>query len=113
MAGLETQYQPSAIISADTQHQHLAKGFPIGERFHSAQVLRLSDAKPVQLGHVMKADGRWRIFLFGSETESPLDPTSRLMKTCKWLEKTLIPRFTLSKADMDSIFDVRAIIERI
>jgi phenol 2-monooxygenase len=60
----------------------------------------------------MKADGRWRIFLFGSNTESPLDPASRMVKTCKWLEKTLIPRFTLSKADIDSIFDVRAIFQQ-
>lgn len=112
MAGLETQYKPSAIIATETQHQHLATGFPIGERFHSAQVLRLADAKPVQLGHVMKADGRWRIVLFGSETESPLDPASRLMKTCKWLKETLIPRYTHSKADIDSIFDMRAVLQQ-
>jgi phenol 2-monooxygenase len=60
----------------------------------------------------MKADGRWRIFLFGSETEAPLDPASRLMKTCKWLEKTLVPRFTSSKGEIDSIFDVRAILQQ-
>lgn len=112
MAGLETQYKPSSIIAADTQHQHLAPGFPIGERFHSAQVLRLSDARPVQLGHVMKADGRWRIVLFGSYTESPLDSTSRMMKTCKWLLSTLIPKFTSSKADVDSIFDIRAVFQQ-
>jgi phenol 2-monooxygenase len=112
MAGLETQYNPSTIIAADTQHQHLATGFPIGERFHSAQVLRLADAKPVQLGHVMKADGRWRIILFGSNTESPLDPASRMVKTCKWLEHTLIPKFTPPKADIDSIFDVRAVFQQ-
>jgi phenol 2-monooxygenase len=60
----------------------------------------------------MKADGRWRIFLFGSDTESPLDPASRLIKTCRWLEKTLIPRYTPSKADIDSIFDVRAVLQQ-
>lgn len=112
MAGLETQYKPSAIISADTQHQHLATGFPIGERFHSAQVLRLADAKPVQLGHVMKADGRWRIILFGSNTESPLDPASRMIKICKWLEQALIPSFTPPNADIDSVFDVRAVLQQ-
>jgi phenol 2-monooxygenase len=112
MAGLETQYKPSVIIAADIQHQHLATGYPIGERFHSAQVLRLADAKPVQLGHVMKADGRWRVVLFGSNTESPLDPASRMVKTCKWLQETLIPKFTSSKADIDSIFDVRAVCQQ-
>jgi len=115
MAGLETRYQPSLITATDTAHQHLATGFQIGTRFHSAQVLRLADAKPVQLGHVMKADGRWRIVLFGPSDEenqgkAPLDPISRLMKICRWLEETLIPRFTSKNADIDSIFDVRAVL---
>ena len=115
MAGLETRYEPSLITSADTSHQHLATGFQIGTRFHSAQVLRLGDAKPVQLGHVMKADGRWRIVLFGPSDEktqkkTPLDPTSRLMQTCEWLQETLIPRFTPKEADIDSILDIRAVL---
>jgi phenol 2-monooxygenase len=112
MAGLETQYKSSLIIASDTQHQHLATGFPIGERFHSAQVLRLADAKPVQLGHIMKADGRWRIILFGSSSPPPLDSTSQLTKTCAWLEQTLIPRFTHPSADIDSVFDVRAVLQQ-
>jgi phenol 2-monooxygenase len=118
MAGLETRYQPSLITSANTSHQHLATGFQIGTRFHSAQVLRLADAKPVQLGHVMKADGRWRIILFGPSNEgnqakTPLDSTSRLMQTCEWLEETLIPRFTPKDADVDSVFDVRAVFPQV
>ena len=112
MAGLETHYKPSMIIASNTKHQYLATGFPIGERFHSAQVVRLSDAKPVQLGHVMKADGRWRVVLFGSYADAPLDPSSQMMKTCKWLENTLIPRFTPEKADIDAIFDVRAVFQQ-
>ena len=115
MAGLETIYPPSLITATNTTHQHLATGFQIGTRFHSAQVLRLADAKPVQLGHVIKADGRWRIVLFGSSTEqkAPLDPTSRLMHTCKWLEKSLIPHFTPRNADIDSIFDIRAVFPQL
>jgi len=111
MAGLETVYPPSLITAADATLQHLATGFQIGTRFHSAQVLRLADAKPVQLGHVIKADGRWRIILFGpsKNVKDPLDPSSRLIQTCKWLEKTLIPRFTPRNADIDSIFDIRAV----
>ena len=62
-AGTATRYQPS-MITAEPMHQHLAKGFVIGMRFHSAPVIRLADAKPVHLGHTMKADGRWRIFAF-------------------------------------------------
>lgn len=112
MAGLETLYKPSLITASNTQHQHLATGFQIGTRFHSAQVLRLSDAKPVHLGHAMKADGRWRIVLFGSSAEAPLELSSRMVKTCKWLETTLVPRYTPAQADIDSIFDVRAIFQQ-
>ena len=56
-------YKPS-LLFAEPGHQHLAKGFVVGMRFHSAPVIRLADAKPVRLGDTTKADGRWRIFAF-------------------------------------------------
>src|SRR5437764_6017010 len=62
-AGTAARYRPS-LITGEPTCQHLAKGLTIGMRFHSAPVIRLSDAKPVHLGHVVKADGRWRIFAF-------------------------------------------------
>ena len=52
------------------------KGFVIGMRFHSAPVIRLADAKPVHLGHAVKADGRWRLFVF-ADREDPASPSSR------------------------------------
>lgn len=111
MAGVETLYKPSLITSSLTEHQNLASGFQIGTRFHSAQVVRLADAKPVHLGHVMKADGRWRIVLFGSK-EPPLASGSGIIRTCNWLQHVLIPRFTPKKTDIDSIFDVRAVFQQ-
>ena len=57
-AGTVTQYAPSLLTGAAT-HQHLAKGYPIGARFHSAPVIRLSDAKAIELGEVLEADGRF------------------------------------------------------
>ncbi|HMB47105.1 MAG TPA: FAD-dependent monooxygenase, partial [Afifellaceae bacterium] len=62
-AGTAIRYYPS-IISAEPDYQHLAEGFPIGMRFHSEPVIRLADARPVHLGHAVKADGRWRLFAF-------------------------------------------------
>src|SRR3954469_4053825 len=62
-AGTATRYAPS-ILTGESTWQHLAMGLPIGMRFHSAPVIRVADAKPVHLGHVVKADGRWRIFAF-------------------------------------------------
>ena len=38
-------------------------------RFHSAPVVRLSDAKPMHLGHTVKADGRWRLFAFADASD--------------------------------------------
>ena len=50
-AGVPTHYPPSTYLTAEVTHQALAEGFTIGMRFHSAPVVRLADAKPVQLGH--------------------------------------------------------------
>ncbi|MFZ9640095.1 MAG: FAD-dependent monooxygenase, partial [Hylemonella sp.] len=62
-AGMGTQYQPSSLTGPGT-HQHLASGLLVGMRFHSAPVIRITDAKRVQLGHAAKADGRWRLYAF-------------------------------------------------
>src|SRR5436305_8508884 len=58
-AGTAAHYRPS-LLTGEAAHQHLASGLTIGMRFHSAPVIRLSDAKPIELGHVVKADGRFR-----------------------------------------------------
>jgi hypothetical protein len=62
-AGMGTHYQPS-LITGESTYQDLATGFVIGTRFHSAPVVRVADAKPLHLGHVGKADGRWRLYAF-------------------------------------------------
>lgn len=112
-AGVGTRYGPS-LISAEPTYQYLAKGFEIGTRFHSAQVIRLADAKPLHLGHTVKADGRWRIFIFAGE-EDPRSPGSHFATLCTFLTKSLnspIMRYTPSKADIDSVIDVRAVIQQ-
>jgi phenol 2-monooxygenase len=63
-AGFMTQYPPSMIVGTG-EHQHLATGLPIGKRFKSPMVTRVCDGNPVHLGHHAKADGRWRIYVFG------------------------------------------------
>ena len=63
-AGVATHYPPATVLTAEATHQALAEGFTIGMRFHSAPVVRLADAKPVQLGHAARADGAWRIYAF-------------------------------------------------
>ncbi len=103
-AGVATRYAPS-LITAEPTHQHLAEGFPIGMRFHSAPVIRVADAKPVQLGHAARADGAWRIYVFADADRSG----ARAL--CEFLTAT-IPRFTPAAADPDSAIDVRAIFQQ-
>ncbi|MGB3732582.1 FAD-dependent monooxygenase, partial [Microbacterium sp.] len=55
-SGFMTQYPPSMIISGASR-QELAGGFPLGKRFKSAQVTRVSDGNAEHLGHHAKADG--------------------------------------------------------
>ena len=88
-AGVSVQYQPSALTGPGT-HQHLAKGFPIGMRFHSAPVVRLADGKPMHLGHVQKADARWLLLAFAQQD----DPLAALTALCAELGP-LVQRLTL------------------
>jgi phenol 2-monooxygenase len=112
-AGMMTQYRPS-ILTGEPTHQALATGFPIGARFHSAPVVRLADAKPVQLGHAFRADGRWRLYAFAS-AEDPTDPSSRLAALCRFLETSPdspVRKHTPAGAEVDSVIDVRAILQQ-
>jgi phenol 2-monooxygenase (NADPH) len=111
-AGVATRYDPS-MITAEPTHQHLAEGFPVGMRFHSAPVIRLSDAKPVQLGHAGRADGAWRIYVF-ADAADPASADSRARQLCDFLasDKSPITRFTPLGADDDSVIDVRAVFQQ-
>lgn len=80
-AGFRTEYPPSGIVGEAT-HQDLATGFPLGKRFKSARVMRVCDANPLHLGHLARADGRWRIYVFA-------DASSRLADTAASLRAAL------------------------
>jgi 2-polyprenyl-6-methoxyphenol hydroxylase-like FAD-dependent oxidoreductase len=112
-AGTATRYQPSVICAAPTW-QHLAKGFVIGERFHSAPVIRLADARPMHLGHTVKADGRWRLFVFAT-AEDPADPAAKVQALCRFLTeapRSPLRRYTPTGEDVDAVIDVRAIFQQ-
>ena len=112
-AGTATHYRPS-LLTAEPDHQHLAKGFAIGTRFHSAPVIRLADAKPVHLGHVAKADGRFRIFVFAGRGD-PAAANSPVRALCDFLSespKSPVRRYTPAGADIDSVIDVRAVFQQ-
>ena len=111
-AGVATRYAPS-MITGEATYQHLGKGFPVGMRFHSAPVIRLADAKPVHLGHVARADGAWRLYIFADQND-PADPDSLARNLCEFLASSASPvtRFTPVSAEPDSVIDVRAIFQQ-
>ncbi len=112
-AGVETRYDPSLITTADT-HQHLATGLPVGMRFHSAPVIRLADAKPMQLAHTIKADGRWRLFAFAAADDTG-QPDDEIAALCDFLQndpQSPVRLYTPDSADLDSIIDVRTVFQQ-
>jgi phenol 2-monooxygenase len=113
-AGTAVRYGPS-IITGPLTYQRLAEGLPIGMRFHSARVIRLADGKPIHLGHVVKADGRWRLFAFAAAGDCADAPSSRLGGLCRFLAEALsspVRRYTPKDGDIDAAIDVRAVFQQ-
>jgi phenol 2-monooxygenase len=109
-AGVATRYSPS-MITGTSANQHLASGLPVGERFHSAPVVRLADGRPMQLGHAAEADGRWRIYVFTDSTG--LQSGSRAVRALEYLaddQHSPVVRCTPAGADIDAVVDVRVVI---
>ncbi len=112
-AGTAVRYGPS-LVTAAPAYQHLARGFEVGTRFHSAPVVRYWDAKRVQLGHTIEADGRWRLLVFAG-SDDPGAPRSRLGRLCEFLAESPdspICKYTPRDADLDAVIDVRAVVQR-
>lgn len=111
--GLAVKYDESAL-TAEPTHQALATGEEIGRRFHSAPVVRVSDAKQMQLGHAALADGRWRIYAFAGEGDSS-DAGSAIHKLADWLEsdpKSPVVKHTRKDEDIDAVIDLRAVFQQ-
>ncbi len=111
-AGVATRYSPSTLTTG-ALFAHLAEGFPVGMRFHSAPVIRLADARRMHLGHVARADGAWRLYIFADRHE-PTSANSQARQLCAFLDSEASPirRFTPAGADPDSVIDVRAIFQQ-
>ncbi|EGI77614.1 FAD-binding monooxygenase [Hylemonella gracilis] len=111
-AGMGTKYSAS-LICGDGAHQALATGFEVGTRFHSAEVLRITDAKVVHLGHAGKADGRWRLYAFAGQNDA-VDDKNGVRALCRFLETSPdspVRKFTPAGQDPDAVFDLRAIFQ--
>ncbi|XPP26510.1 MAG: FAD-dependent monooxygenase [Leucobacter sp.] len=107
-AGVATKYAP-ALLTGGGAHQALASGFEIGMRFHSAPVTRVADARELELGHVHRADGRWRLYLFAGADEQ------RFLDACEWLSTAPDSPVLAHRSagdDIDAVIDVRGILQR-
>ena len=111
-SGFMTQYTPSMIVGG-AEHQTLAVGYPIGKRFKSAEVMRVSDGNRVHLGHHARADGRWRIYAFADAPAA--GEASALTDWATWASTSAespLARFTPAGTDVDSVFDVKVIYQQ-
>lgn len=107
-AGFMTQYQPSLLIGHNAD-QDLATGFPLGKRFKSTWVSRRSDGNPVQLGHLHRADGRWRIYVFADELPGKQGKVDAWADFMANHENSPVRRFTPAGANTDALFDIKVI----
>ena len=111
--GTAVKYDPSKLFAVGTW-QALARGLEIGRRFHSAPVVRLADAKQMQLGHVAEADARWRIYAFAGKADSS-DAGSAIHKLADWMETSAnspVVRHTRKDEDIDALIDFRAVFQQ-
>lgn len=109
--GFMTKY-PASTIVLDDSHQDLAPGYPLGKRFKSAETVRVNDGNPVHLGHLHKADGRFRIYAFADK--DGLAEDSVTAKWANWLANdpsSPVVKFTPKDADKDSVFDVKVVYQ--
>ena len=111
-AGLTVCYAPS-VLTGENTWQGLATGYPVGKRFHSAPAIRLADAKPMQLGHAIEADARWRLFAFAGQGDQG-QKGGAVDRLCDFLEQEHSPvrMHTRDQEGIDAVIDVRAVFQQ-
>uniref|UniRef100_A0A093V804 Phenol 2-monooxygenase n=1 Tax=Talaromyces marneffei PM1 TaxID=1077442 RepID=A0A093V804_TALMA len=105
-AGLTAKYDDSVFTSTARSRSELARGLTVGMRFPSTQVVRLCDARAMQLVRAFPADGRWRIVVFAGDISTPTC-SERLNNLADFLSSEAGPvsRITPSTADPDSVIE--------
>ena len=113
VSGTSIEYFPSYICTGQ-ENQHLATGYKIGQRLHSAEATRVVDGASQHLSHLVKADGRWRIFVFGGTQ----DPTQLSSDTYQFLDflandaSSPVLKYTPKGSDIDSVIDTYAVFQQ-
>ena len=92
----------------------MATGYKIGQRFHSVKAIRVADGAHQHLGHLVKADGRWRIFVFGG-AQDPTQTSSDTYQLINFLANdptSPVLKYTQDNSDLDAIIDTYAIFQQ-
>mgnify|MGYP002719379429 CR=1 FL=1 len=113
-AGFLTEYTNNAI-TADTEHQELAAGFPVGRRFKSYRAMRRCDANPRHLGHMHTADGRYRIYVFADRAAPNTSAQdSKVARLAEYIQRedSFYHRYTVDGVDDDAMFDINVIYQQ-
>lgn len=66
--------------------------------------------KPLQLGHALTADGRWRLIAFAPSGDQGQSKAA-IATLCNSLSLGLFARYTPANIDIDSVFDLRAVFQ--
>src|SRR5690606_29774292 len=71
---------------------------------------RIADAQRMELGHIHRADGRFRLYLFAGRDESAFG------ELCDWLQASpdspIVRTLPAPETDLDNLIDVRGILQR-
>ncbi len=113
VAGTSIEYNPSYLVTGQ-ENQQLATGYHIGQRFHSAEASRVADGRIVHLGHLVKADGRWRLFIFGGK-DDPRNGSTESNKLVDFLANDAnspVVKYTPEGAGVDSVIDTYAVFQQ-
>lgn len=111
--GFMTQY-PKNQITTGLEHQDLAKGFPVGKRFKSTEVIRRADNRWRELGHLHEADGRWRVYVFADPKAPALTgtPVADFASWWKTDPESPLVKYTPAGGDEDATFDTKVIYQQ-
>lgn len=113
VSGTSIEYFPSYICTGQ-KNQHLAFGYKIGQRFHSAEATRVADGRSQHLGHLVKADGRWRVFVFGNKQDptQTLSPSYQLFDFLANSASSPVQKYTPKGSDIDAVIDIYAVFQQ-
>ena len=100
------------MICAEPTFQNLATGFPVGMRFHSAPMVRLAGAKPMQLARAARADGAWRIYAFTDSRGSRISRPVSARYARFWIRISLRSGGIHRRASPSTRIDFRAVFEQ-